>query len=319
MKITVIIPVYNSEKNISRCLESIINQTYCNWEVVVVDDGSEDNSLKILQQYEKNDNRIKVISQKNEGAGSARNKGLDNLKSEGYVVFIDSDDYIESNYFELLSKHHEDIVFIDVVQKDTHGKLIKKEKISLYDKEKKETILRKQMTGYIPWGGVRKAIKSKIITSKKIRYSTYTIGEEAVFSFKILFYSSTIGFIKSNVYNYMIRSDSLSNTKIDDPWNKVAEHMEKSTKELNVYEKYANTLNSFYITACVVSIRRIISYYSYKEFMNKSKKRFYLLRKQINNNYGIDRKSMSFKTKIIYLLLCLNFRRTIYLLGKLYR
>ena len=319
MKISVIIPVYNAESYLDRCIQSVLNQTYINWKLLLIDDGSTDGSLSILRKYEKIDSRISVIHQQNKGAGAARNLGIDSIKNEGYVVFIDSDDYIEPNYFELLVTHNEDVVFINVAQRDTSGKIIKKERMSsLYKKLDIEEIKRKQMTGCIPWGGVRKAVKSKLILSQNIRYSLHTIGEEAVFSFKVLFYANSIGFINYDVYNYMIRKNSLSTTQIDDPWGKVAENMENVIKELNVYEKYVDTLNAFYISACAVSLKRIVSYYSYGKYMDISKKRIKLLKRQLNTNYKIDKKNLNFKAKLIYVLILLNFRRIIFILGKIY-
>lgn len=100
-KISVIIPVYNTEKYLSRCLESIINQTYTDLEIICVNDGSTDNSAKILEEYAKKDKRIKVISQNNRGLSMARNVGLKHMSGQ-YVSFIDSDDWIDVEYYEYL-------------------------------------------------------------------------------------------------------------------------------------------------------------------------------------------------------------------------
>ncbi len=100
-KISVIIPVYNVEQYIEECLDSLLNQTYKNLEIICIDDGSTDRSGWICDQYVKKDSRIKVIHQKNSGAGAARNKGLD-IASGDYIAFVDSDDYIEKNMYEEL-------------------------------------------------------------------------------------------------------------------------------------------------------------------------------------------------------------------------
>jgi glycosyltransferase EpsJ len=97
--ISVIIPVYNVEKYIDRCIISIINQTYKNLEIILVDDGSRDNSGKICDEYEKKDSRIKVIHKDNAGAGMARNTGIENMSGQ-YFAFIDSDDYVDCDYIE---------------------------------------------------------------------------------------------------------------------------------------------------------------------------------------------------------------------------
>lgn len=99
--ISVILPVYNMETYLSRCLDSVLNNTYHNLEVICIDDGSRDASLEILHRYEGNDSRVIVISKENGGVSSARNAGLNRATGE-YVCFVDSDDYVHPQYFELL-------------------------------------------------------------------------------------------------------------------------------------------------------------------------------------------------------------------------
>ena len=101
--ISVIVPIYNVEKYINRCIDSIIEQTYTNLEIILVDDGSTDNSGSICDEYAKKDNRIKVIHKENGGVSSARNVGLDTAIGQ-YITFVDSDDYIEKKYCEILLK-----------------------------------------------------------------------------------------------------------------------------------------------------------------------------------------------------------------------
>lgn len=107
-KISIIVPIYNSEKYLNECIESLVNQTYENTEILLIDDGSLDNSLNICRNYEKQDSRIKVFHKENGGASSARNIGLKNATGD-YISFVDSDDYIEINMIEemyrLLKKH----------------------------------------------------------------------------------------------------------------------------------------------------------------------------------------------------------------------
>lgn len=105
-KTSVIIPVYGVEKYIRQCLESVINQTYKNLEIIVVNDGTQDNSMKIVEEYLV-DKRIRVINKENEGVASARNKGMEEARGE-YISFVDSDDWLELDVFEkLISKKKE--------------------------------------------------------------------------------------------------------------------------------------------------------------------------------------------------------------------
>ena len=101
--ISIIVPVYNVEKYIVRCLESILSQTYKNIEVIIVNDGSVDKSGEICERYAKKDNRIKLINKSNGGLSDARNKGIDQANGI-YITFVDSDDYISQNYVEILYK-----------------------------------------------------------------------------------------------------------------------------------------------------------------------------------------------------------------------
>lgn len=98
-KITVIIPVYNVENYLERCLKSILYNTYTNLEIICVNDGSTDNSKKILESYSKRDKRVVVINKKNAGVSSARNAGIKIATGE-YIAFVDSDDWIHEKYFE---------------------------------------------------------------------------------------------------------------------------------------------------------------------------------------------------------------------------
>lgn len=109
--ISVIVPVYKVENVLNYCIDSILNQTYKNFELILVDDGSPDNSGKICDEYTKKDNRIKVIHKENGGVSSARNCGIDVAKGK-YICFVDSDDTLQSTYLsELLSQMRNDIHF----------------------------------------------------------------------------------------------------------------------------------------------------------------------------------------------------------------
>lgn len=103
IEISIIVPVYNTEKYITRCINSILEQTFENWELLLIDDGSRDSSGKICDIFQKKDSRIKVIHKKNEGVSIARNLGI-TLSKGNYITFIDSDDWVENDYLEIMYK-----------------------------------------------------------------------------------------------------------------------------------------------------------------------------------------------------------------------
>lgn len=111
--ISVIVPIYNTAKYLPRCLDSIISQTYKNLEIILIDDGSSDNSGKIADEYAKKDKRIKIKHQKNAGQSNARNNGL-TIASGDYISFIDSDDIIKSNFIEKLLNTYDDNTSLSV-------------------------------------------------------------------------------------------------------------------------------------------------------------------------------------------------------------
>jgi glycosyltransferase involved in cell wall biosynthesis len=115
-KVTVIVPVYNVEKYLRKCLNSLINQTYKNLEIIVINDGSTDNSADICDEFAVKDSRVLVIHQKNSGVSVARNVGLDKMTGS-YVTFVDSDDYLELNaverYIEIMTEYEADVVLCE--------------------------------------------------------------------------------------------------------------------------------------------------------------------------------------------------------------
>lgn len=132
--ISVIVPVYNTEKYIEKCVMSILNQTYKNLEIILIDDGSTDNSPQICDSLAEKDNRIAVIHQPNGGVSSARNIGLDNTHGD-YITFVDSDDYIAPNMIEFLSENIGDtnIAMCGYTSVDENGNLSPQENVTVTD------------------------------------------------------------------------------------------------------------------------------------------------------------------------------------------
>ena len=134
-KFSIIIPVYNVEKYIGKCLDSIMNQTYKDYEVIIVNDGTKDHSMEIVKDYD-----VKVINQKNQGLSAARNRGVKEATGD-YILFIDSDDYIEKDLLKELNKslkNNPDLVRFQVQEVYDNGKIMKYEEIPFEDKSGEE-------------------------------------------------------------------------------------------------------------------------------------------------------------------------------------
>lgn len=234
-KISIIIPIYNAEQHIESCINSIISQKFKDWELILINDGSKDNSLAICNSFSKKDQRIRVLTKENGGVSSARNMGLKDIKGE-YVTFIDVDDYLSENFFDLFNNENitEDFVFLQYKCFDNKGNIsdgenipptapiIGKEKINRYLSEwLHQNIVR------VPWG---KFIKSNIIKDKLFPIGQ-TIGEDSVFIFSVLAKAKSIRTI-DNIY-YMWR------THADDFAQKYQLPTEKSIEFLcNTYNSY---------------------------------------------------------------------------------
>ena len=106
-KYSIIVPAYNTGDAIRRCIDSVLKQTYINWELVIVDDGSKDKTPEIIEEYTNNDNRIKAFHIPNGGVSNARNVGLVEVQGE-YVMFVDSDDWIDPDYLQQVENHMDD-------------------------------------------------------------------------------------------------------------------------------------------------------------------------------------------------------------------
>lgn len=300
MKLSVIVPVYNAEKYLEKCILSVIHQSYSNWELILIDDGSKDSSSDIIDSYVAKDVRIIAIHQQNTGPGIARNNGIQKATGD-YVIFLDSDDYIDKDYFALLVPKAEkaDIVFIDVLQTSTEGKVLRKELMSKYKGWSKDRILRSQMTGKIHWGGVRKTVRRSILIDNEIEYSDDKIGEEALYSFRVLYAAQSVEFLDEKIVYYYVNHDgSQSKTIMNDPWGGVVDTIEDYLKRNELYEEYKSTINAFLITAMIVSIDKINQNYTGTEKKIYLEKRIDKFLKKYNLDAGIDKNNMNIKAKI---------------------
>ena len=210
--ITIVVPVYNVEKYIDRCVESIQNQTYKNLEIILVDDGSKDNSAKICDQYAKKDKRIKVVHKKNGGLSDARNAGIEIAKGK-YIAFIDSDDYIDEHFVEVLYKsmiqYKTKIAIADIcVQYDTGEKFENSDKTVYVETEKE--ILRKMLIGIrdLDNSACNKLYDMSLF--KDIRYPVGRLYEDTATTYKLFSKCENMVINSFPLYYYMKRRDSIT-------------------------------------------------------------------------------------------------------------
>lgn len=201
--ISIVIPAYNAGAFIKNCLNSILNQSYKNFEVIAVNDGSKDNTLEILEEYAKRDSRIKPFTQENGGVSSARNKGLENANGE-FITFVDADDSIPENALsDLVSLMSEDIDFVVGSHYEIRFSAVPHiEEVKLFSKEEiNSDFINFDKVIWWPWG---KLYRADIIRNNNLRYDTQmTFGEDHIFN---LLYSKHItgkALISDKiVYNY---------------------------------------------------------------------------------------------------------------------
>lgn len=216
IEFSVIVPVYNASPYIGKCIESVQKQRISDWELILVDDGSVDDSLKICSQYAEKDRRIIVLHQENQGPGIARNSAIDICKGK-YVIFLDADDYLSPLYFDEMKYHNEDVVFFNLQNVDTKGNPKGLDKVSINGQLSKDQFIRQQMTGRIQWGGVRKCVKSQLLKDYSIRYTNHRIGEEPLYSFFVCHYAKSITYVDKPLYVRVLRDDSQSHLPVFDP------------------------------------------------------------------------------------------------------
>lgn len=212
-EIGIIVPVYNVENYIERCINSIIKQSYTNFILILVDDGSNDNSLNICKKYSSIDKRVKVISQKNKGVSSARNKGIEFCQSE-YLCFIDSDDYVESDYLNNFVENlydDSDLIFqgINKCYKDKIEKIIPQKGIYCRDELLNgiSDINKFSIFGYV----CTKLYKTEIIKKNKLVFNNnIKISEDRIFALQYLYYCNKLYVVNKSSYNYIIHNTGLT-------------------------------------------------------------------------------------------------------------
>lgn len=245
--ISIIIPVYNSEKHLKKCLDSIINQNYKNIEIIIIDDGSVDNSYIICDNYKKKDKRIKIIKTKNNGVSTARNIGIQNANGI-YLTFIDSDDYIDSDYIDILYKTISKYNVNCVVSSLT----IKNNTYFVEEMNSNNAIINMMKSKKIDSSACGKMIRTDI--AKDIMFDTkLIIAEDMKFYYDLFKSSKNIFYMDYCGYHYIKYDNSainsISSKKVENL--NLFENMLKSEKNRKINDailsKYLSTTFHFFL------------------------------------------------------------------------
>lgn len=277
IKVSIIVPVYNVEKFISRCLDSLINQTLKDIEIIVINDGTPDNSFDICKEYQKKDNRIKLFSKNNEGLGLTRNFGLKKAKGE-FVAFIDSDDFIDLDFYERLYKNaivnNVDAVYGNIRLYNNEGSILSTDCIPFEDNSiissksllnnmlhiKVNDVVNNQFMGM---SSVRSIYNRKIILENCIDFESERkyISEDLLFNLDFLNFSNSVSFIHDAYYYYCVNLNSLSHTYRQDRFDKsivLFNELINRCKNYGIYENVKNGLSSIFIGYVRTAIRQEI-------------------------------------------------------------
>lgn len=214
--ISIIVPVYNVEDYIQKCIESILNQSFTNYELLLIDDGSKDNSIKIVEEYLQKDLRIKLIHQENMGLSEARNTGIKHSKGD-YILFVDSDDYLEEDSLEKISKiiksSDYDIILNNGYRIESSNKrLIRNNDNRYYISGRQYMIENIKRDTYFPavWLNV---YSSRLIKENQIYFKKGRLHEDVEWFPYLLNYCSKIKTTNIILYNYNIRNNSITTQK----------------------------------------------------------------------------------------------------------
>ena len=246
-KISIIMPIYNSENFIKESLNSLINQTFKNFELICVNDGSTDNTLNILREYEKKDERIKIINQDNMGAGIARNVGMKNAKGD-YLMFLDSDDIFEQKMLEELFitfiTNNVDIVICNSINFNSENKLFTKNYL-ISNKKINKTFssfdIKKDFFNLFIWWPWDKIFKKKFIENLGINFQNLKSTNDLFFIASSVIIAKNISFIDKIFINHRVgNKNSIENSRYK-TWENfyyALKSLKKFLKEKNLYKRF---------------------------------------------------------------------------------
>lgn len=268
-KVSVIIPVYNAEKYLNRCIDSVLAQTFSDFELLLIDDGSKDRSGEICEEYAATNSRVCVFHKDNGGVSSARNVGIDNAKGM-WLIFLDSDDWIDNSYlkkiYECANRDNFDIVSTDYyLEITTQANCLKKENPT----DNKDSIIRNLLTNHAGGYLWNKLIKADLFNIYRIRFPEgIGMWEDLVVSLKLYLVAKQvrhipIAFYHYNLYNVGSAISNMTEEKIEQKI-KVCKLIEESLSSMNVLKDY---LEELYIRQLIAKL----DYVSEQKFFNVKK------------------------------------------------
>ena len=204
---SIIVPVYNVEKEIKKCLDSIKNQTYGDFEVLCVDDCGKDSSMDIVREYAQKDNRFKILTHEhNRGVSAARNTGLDNASGE-YTMFVDSDDWLETNALEVIKdnfdKSKSEVIVFNIYNCYPDGKKEINDTTNFKKANQTQVLLTENNLNTFIGVVWNRAYKTSLINDNHIRFPEGMIIEDSDFTFKISMHLKSVFLIDDVLYNYL--------------------------------------------------------------------------------------------------------------------
>lgn len=309
--ISVVVPVYNAEVYLDRCINSIVSQSYRNLEILLVNDGSTDHSLDICHNWREKDRRIKVFSTKNQGASSARNVGLCNMSGQ-YVGFVDSDDEIKADMYEKLLRTMHDVCAEVGICTDSFveedGSIISQTKVNektIYDQD----ILRSFLNLCIPGGVCNKLFLSNIIKQNNLKFDEDIVhNEDFLFVAKYCAYAHCCCLINEPFYLYYNHDDSVTHSKDEFDTQRLtcviaARRIAEFVAEQGVVSLREDA--RFYVSLRTAEVLQEMALYPMDE-KNDIKKSLQI---ELRNNlsYLLGNKKISIKYKMLAIMAAYNF------------
>lgn len=311
-EISVIVPVYNTEKYLDRCIRSIIDQTFSDFELILVDDGSKDNSGFICDEWEKKDSRIKVIHQKNAGAGAARNAGLA-IATGDYINFVDSDDWISPEMYEILynslQKSSAAVAMTGMISKSRYEESAKIDAVQIHYtmKNTKEMLKR-----FFRVNGEDSSIISvcgRLIDRKilqNFRFVEGTISEDVSAAFFLCINSPKTVVINIPMYNYFQNTSGVTKSKVTkrdfeyiQAFQRIYSYINSHMPDFSYYAEM-NVLRSQF------TILSKMKLYGYDKEDIEVKKTYFSLKKIIRSNvFKLMKWQMPFTRKILLIIVCI--------------